>query len=176
MSVVPGRIVCPRCGVNNFDTQAACWKCGAPLASSGGSAAPVVRSSPVVPSSPSASGSVVPSPASAAAASVVPTSGVDPAVANWSAVALAFLFPFIAVPVGLIFLMLDDRRKIELGKLTLVAGLIFSLLHFVVTGWMISGLIAQVRGLVPSLPGQSQPQQPQPNDPVPPLQFPGIPR
>ena len=30
-----GRLVCPKCGANNFNTQAACWQCGAGLRGNG---------------------------------------------------------------------------------------------------------------------------------------------
>ena len=161
MSVSPGRLLCPQCGVNNFDTQAACWKCGAPL-KAGATTAPAHR-----PASPFAA----PPPAARAADSAPPVS-VDPTLANVAAFSLALLFPFVAVPAGLIFLMLDDRRKAQIGKLTLVWGILFSLLHFVFTGWLLREAVAQVKGLLPALPGQPQ-RQPQPDDPVEPIPFPG---
>ena len=160
MSVSPGRVLCSQCGVNNFETQAACWKCGAPLRAG---AAPANR-----PSAPP--GAQTPA---MRAADGAPPASVDPTLANAAAFSLALLFPFVAVPAGLIFLMLDDRRKAQIGKLTLVWGVLFSLLHVLFTGWLLREAVAQVRGLLPSLPGQPQ-RQPQPDDPVAPIPFPGL--
>lgn len=160
MSASPDRVLCPRCGVNNFATQAACWKCGASL-----SAIPAAATAR--PASPSPAGASLPDRA--------PAQTVDPALANWSAGALAFLFPFVAVPVGLVFLMLDDRRKAQLGKITLVWGTIFSILHFLVMGWFMAESINQVRAVLPpQMGGRTQPLSP--STPVPQLELPGIPR
>ena len=156
MSVSPDRVVCPRCGVNNFATQAACWKCGAALAPApGGRAAGVPLVAP-------------PSPHPAAP---MPVSAADPAIANWAAVALALLFPWVAVPAGLVFLMLDDRRKIQLGKITLIWAVLATVLHILVTAWLLREAVGQLRGLLPSPPGRSQPR---PDTPVPPIEFPGL--
>lgn len=122
MAATPGRIVCPRCGENNFDTQANCWKCGSPLRGSGVS--PARPTAPVPPAS-AAPASLPPAPVFAAAA----TPSVDPAIAVWSAIALAVLFPYVAVPAGIVFLMLDDRRKAEIGRIALLWGIAATILH-----------------------------------------------
>lgn len=156
-SASPGRIVCSRCGANNFQTQAACWKCGASL----------VAASPPPPLPGSAAGGAPLPP-------LQPVSSVDPNVAAFAAWTLAFLFPFVAVPVGLVFLMLDDRRKVQIGKTTLIAGTLFSLLHLWATWAAVRPVIDLVR---PFLPGnRAAATQPGPNDSVPPLQLPGIPQ
>lgn len=166
MSVSSGRIVCPRCGVNNFATQAACWKCGAPLSVGGAEPADDLR--PARELRLPADARPVPAPPGAP----LPVTSVDPAVALWAAFALAFFFPFVAVPAGLVFLMLDDRRKAQIGKLTLVLGLIFSLVHVIITGWMFREAVAQVGGLwSSSLRSRSAPR---PGDPAPPLRLPGL--
>ena len=185
---VGGRVVCLQCGANNFDTQAACWKCGASLAS--------VSAGPPPPASVRPNGSVVggvggtrpsaPSPLAVAPASAFQSSTVDPSVALWSAIALGVLFPFFAIPVGIVFLMLDDRRKAELGRITLVWGILGTIFHTLVTAWMIKGAVDQVRAYVPflnrggasggaiTLPNQSQPSltAPAPRDAVRDLNFP----
>lgn len=174
MSAPTDRRVCSRCGANNFATQAACWKCGAPLAAGGPSPAPA--------SPPMTSPAATTAPGFSAAA---PARSVDPAVAIWAAVALAFFFPFLAVPVGLVFLMLDDRRRAELGKIALIWGVIFSVLHLLLTWWMLAAAIGQLRNVSPALlGGQERPVRleerrqsappPAPDTPVPPLQLPGI--
>jgi hypothetical protein len=161
MKAVPGRVVCPRCGENNFDTQANCWKCGSSLA---GTAPP-----PAAPSRRAAPAGTYPAPPVSVAPAVAGRS-IDPAVAFWSAVALAFFFPAVAVPVGIVFLMLDDRRKAEIGRVTLVWGIIFSLLHLLLTAWLLRGMYEYVR---PFVPGASAPSTPKPNDTVEPLHIPG---
>jgi len=166
MSVSPaGRLLCPQCGVNNFDTQAACWKCGAALAGP-------PRSTNAAGPQGAAASTLRPA---AADAPYQPATTVDPALAVWSAWILAFLFPFLAVPVGLIFLMLDDRRKIHIGKTTLIAGTIFSLLHLLATWALLQPVISVARGLG-ALSGRSSSQSARPDDPVAPLQLPGIPQ
>jgi len=152
--------------VNNFATQAACWRCGTSL-SGGGSAI--------------SAGPGRAAPTSNMPAATRPVANVDPAVATWAAWILAFLFPFVAVPVGLVFLMLDDRRRAEIGKTTLVAGTIFSLLHLLATWAMLQPVIGVVRTLGglsgrTSAGGASPSAGQDPNSSVPPLNLPGIPQ
>lgn len=95
-----GRRICPACGSNNFETQAACWKCGKPLT---GASAPAASPTPPSPNA-------------------------------WIAtIALGLLFPLVAVPVGLVFLMLDDPRKTQIGRWNLLWGTIGTLVHLVGT-------------------------------------------
>jgi hypothetical protein len=142
MSAVPGRVICSRCGANNFETQAACWKCGVSMVSGG--PAPIL--------SPNASGNPAP------AAAYRPQSNVDPSVAFWSAIALAVFFGPVAIPVGLVFMMLDDRRKVDLGKLTLIAGIISTVIQLIFTFMALQAVTSQVFQMVPSLMrGTSQP-------------------
>jgi hypothetical protein len=146
----PGRIVCARCGANNFSTQAACWKCGAAL-----SGAP--------PTAASASGVPGVAPLSAPVA--------DPSTAVWAAIALAILFPLFAVPAGLIFLMFDDRRRAELGRITLIWGVLATIVHLGLTAVFVKAGIDEIRGFLPG--GRiGAPALPNPNDSVPPPNFP----
>ena len=98
------RVVCSQCGANNFATQAACWKCGTSL--SAAPAAPL----PATPARP-----LLDTPESPAAL--------------WSSIALGALFPVISIPVGLVFLMLDDRRKAQIGWWNILAGVIGTVLN-----------------------------------------------
>src|SRR5690349_15149163 len=104
-----GRIICSQCGANNFQTQAACWKCGAALFSA--------------PPTSVGAGAATQAPARPTAAAPVspPSPPVDPMVAAAAAIVLAALFPYVALPVGIVFLMLDDRRKLEVGRIAIVA-------------------------------------------------------
>ena len=167
----PGRIVCPRCGANNFDTQAACWKCGASLAPGAANAAPTPGA---------ASGGSGPG---VSATPVAPVSArpyappVDPGIAIWSAVALALLFPVFAVPVGIVFLMLDDRRRAEVGRVAILWGVVGTVFHTVVTGILVKQTVAQFMPLLGAATGGKlggAPAEPHLNDPAPRLQFPGI--
>lgn len=112
------RIVCSRCGSNNFSTQASCWKCGAPLAAN----AP----------SPSA-----PAPLSAP----IPRPAADSATPFVAAAALGLLFPLVAVPVGIVFLMLDDSRKSAIGRWNIAWGIAGTILHTVATGLLVQALL-----------------------------------
>lgn len=109
----PSRIVCSRCGSNNFSTQASCWKCGGAL-----------------------SQATVPAPATTAAP-VAPPNGSTAFVA---AVALGLLFPLVAVPVGIVFLMLDDPRKSAIGRWNIAWGVAGTILHTIATGVLIQAL------------------------------------
>lgn len=120
-----------------------------------------------------------------------PVPGVDPMVAAWSAAILGLLFPWFALPAGIIFLMLDDRRKIDVGRIAIIWGIVGTIIHTLITGWLFYAALAQLNPLNPNSPlmrmrqqqaaqaqTQQQQQQPQPglNDEVPPLQLPGFPR
>ena len=100
---------------------------------------------------------------------------------------IGVLFPFFAVPAGIIFLMMDDRRKAEVGRVTLVWGIIGTIFHTLITAWLLKGAVDQVRAYVPflnkgggaggagiTLPNQSQPSlsSPAPQDAVRDLNFP----
>jgi hypothetical protein len=134
-----GRVVCPKCGANNFDTQAACWKCSTPLTGGGYVASPPVG----VGAPPSVTPSNV-APVSPYAAPMPYRSAMDPSVAFWATISLALIFPYIAIPVGMVFLMLDDRRKAELGRMAIIWGIVFTLIQTVVTGLLLQGLVANL--------------------------------
>lgn len=125
-----GRIVCSRCGANNFDTVSTCWKCSAPLAA--GSHAPPPASPSVAAPSPAAPAPAA-SPAerllySATAAASVGLGG-NPALANRAALWLGLLFPYFGLPIGLAFLMCDDRRRQEVGRICLLWSALSTLVH-----------------------------------------------
>ena len=106
------------------------------------------------------------------AAPVSPSSPpVDPMVAAVSAIVLAALFPYVALPVGIVFLMLDDRRKVEIGRVAIVAGLIFTIAHSLFFAWLTKAAWDQVRGFLPNaggIAGQIQQQrQPKMTDELP---------
>lgn len=105
-----GRIACPRCGANNFDTVTVCWKCGAPLAGP----SPAAASPPPTPT-----GYVQ------AVRSVSGSTGVSERAAVW----LGLLMPYFGLPVGLVFMMLDDDRKQQLGRICVLWSCLSLVLH-----------------------------------------------
>jgi len=46
---------------------------------------------------------------------------------------MGLLFPAIAIPVGLVFLMLDDKRKTQIGWLNIIWGCVGSAIHILAT-------------------------------------------
>jgi hypothetical protein len=58
---------------------------------------------------------------------------VDHKTADRAALWLGFLFPLIGYPVGIVFMMLDDPRKTQLGRLTLLWSTIGLVLTFVIS-------------------------------------------
>jgi hypothetical protein len=143
MATRAGRVVCPRCGANNFDTVSACWKCSAPLgAGAAGMAAPA-PAIPVAPAAPMPAYATAPSYAAPAAAPEyasyrpIPAavSTGNPALSNRSAFWLGMLMPYFGFPIGLAFMMCDDQRRQEVGRIcvfwSIVSGVIHLLLMFV---------------------------------------------
>ena len=66
------------------------------------------------------------------------------------------LFPYVGLPAGMIFLMLDDPRKTQLGWLLIgwsIAGTVISVVSLAVT---LGPIWAVLRGLLPP-PGGSAP-------------------
>ena len=83
---------------------------------------------------------------SVAAPSIPLASPVNPAAAIWATVALGLLFPFVAVPVGFVFLMLDDRRKCQLGWQSILWGTVGTVVQMIATamiGSMLTGPLLQ---------------------------------
>jgi hypothetical protein len=132
-----GRIVCPRCGANNFDTVSVCWKCSTPL----GAAAPP----PVPPVMPMPAPSVAapsPSPAEMYAYRAASAAGLagNPDTANRAALWLGLLFPYFGLPIALAFMMCDDRRRQEVGRICLLWSLVSSVLHLLLLFVTLLGL------------------------------------
>lgn len=145
-----GRVRCLYCGANNFPASAACWQCSRPLKA--------MPEPPAPGASPAAAG-----PASLPGfAPVSPARGAltESPLAPKAAVAMGLLFPFIGLPAGMIFLMLDDPRKTYLGWLMIgwsIGGTLLSVVPLLLT---LGPLLALLHGLAPhpsspppSLPG-----------------------
>ncbi|MGC8667704.1 MAG: hypothetical protein ACP5VE_06290 [Chthonomonadales bacterium] len=117
-----GRIVCPRCGANNFDTVTVCWKCGAPLSARRAASPPRPPAGTVPPAAdfPGAMGYAVSSHATDS----------NRTTANRAALWLGLLMPYFGLPIALAFLMCDDPRRQEVGRICLMWSLISGFLHF----------------------------------------------
>lgn len=128
MAQSAGRLTCPRCGANNFDTVTSCWKCSTPL--SAGSAAPMAVLPTAAPyamqerpaSPPLQMGAVSP-------AHSYPVSSGDSNVARRAAIALALTFPWLGLPVGWVFMMIEDRSRQAIGRVCVVWSCIALIFH-----------------------------------------------
>lgn len=168
-----GRVVCARCGANNFETQAACWKCASPLAP--GVAAPA-------PNANGAARHAAPLSLSADAPARPVFDVVDPAVAHWVGIIGGLLIPLAMLPVGLAFLMWDDRRKVEVGRTATLASIAGTLIHGVLTYFAVVGAVQMGMKMLPGAADRAKAAQSapadrnqDPNTPVKPLELPGIP-
>ncbi|HLJ55047.1 MAG TPA: hypothetical protein VKT77_08390 [Chthonomonadaceae bacterium] len=137
-----GRIACPRCGANNFDTVTSCWKCGAPVGSNGIAApmqpvtagtAPVAQPAPYAQER-LASQAAYSQPAPAAYS---PAPAGDHSAAKRAAVAFALTIPFLALPVGWVFVMLEDRQKQAIGKWCVNWSVLGLVLHTILTYFLV---------------------------------------
>ncbi len=145
-----GRINCPRCQSNNFDTVTVCWKCGASLVTG-------APPQPAMPS-PQSSYSTVAPPSGyaqssgndrfagmqAMAATAIAASG-NPAAANRAAFWLGLLMPYFGLPIGLAFVMCDDRRRQEVGRICILWSTISGVIHLLFT---IVGLLGMQKWLM----------------------------
>lgn len=136
-----GRLTCSRCGANNFDTVTSCWKCGTAL-----SAAPV--SMPVMPSPPPMSGerqAPVMMPVAAAVTG-------DEGVAKRAALALALTIPFLGLPIGWAFMMIEDKRRQAIGRFCVNWSLLGLVVHLFLS---YVGMQALVKSLLPAVLGMA---------------------
>ena len=77
-----------------------------------------------------------------------------------TAAALGMLFPYVGLPAGMIFLMLDDPRKTRLGWILIgwsLAGTLLSVLSLAVT---LGPIWALLRGMLPHPGGGAAPAVP----------------
>lgn len=128
MAIRGGRIVCPRCGANNFDTVTACWKCSAPLGGAPPGPLPATPAAPDRPAYPQA----MAHPALQQAGS--------PAAASRAAMWLGLLFPYFGIPVGLAFIMCEDRRRQEIGRQCILWSLLATFIHLLLLFVTVMGL------------------------------------
>ena len=133
----PGRVRCLYCGANNFPASAACWQCGRPL-----KAAPVGASEVGAPpqAAPLPNFGAAPRPPAARAAS-------ETALAPKAAAAMGMLFPYIGLPVGMVFLMLDDPRKTQIGWIMIGWSVLGTVLNSIAFSILLGLLAPLLRGI-----------------------------
>ena len=154
------RVVCAACGSNNFATQAACWKCGRALVAS--AALPVPQPQPA----PDGAAVPVARPTYALPSTELPA-------AFWSSVAMGVFFPIISIPVGLVFLMLDDKRKTQIGWWNILFGLLGTVLNGILVMVSLAPLVMNATRMIPGLGGRGAAQSQDMNSEVAPLDLPG---
>ena len=110
------RVQCLYCGANNFPSSPTCWQCGRPLQA--------LRAGPSVAPGPSLGRQMQATSRSGS----LPDEDVSPTLAPKAAAALGLMFPYVGLPVGMVFLMLDDARKTQIG--------------WIMIGWSVAGSIA----------------------------------
>ena len=138
-----GRVRCLYCGANNFPASAACWQCGRPLKAAV-AGAPEAGTAPL----PSALPGIAPSPRPMPSRSLT-----ESALAPKAAAALGLMFPYIGLPVGIVFLMLDDARKTQLGWMTIGWSVLGTVLNSIAFSVLLGFLAPFLKGF--SHPGSS---------------------
>ncbi|HLV79576.1 MAG TPA: hypothetical protein VKT32_04815 [Chthonomonadaceae bacterium] len=162
------RKTCPRCGANNFETVSACWKCGAPLGPEGAGPpaaylperaagfapvrSPVTTAPPVMPPT-GPSGYGAPAGGAEYARAVSPSAAVtgDAGAARRAAIALALTFPWIGLPAGWIFMMIEDSRKQAIGRICAVWSLFALIFHLLLMFALTEMAMSYVQELLPLL-------------------------
>jgi len=146
-----GRISCPRCGANNFDTVSVCWKCQLALQPA---------SFPPAASVAAATGSHQAQEYRPPQAAPPPTSG-DPGVARRAAIAFALTLPFISLPVGWTFMMMDDHRRQAVGRVCVIWSCIALLFHILLMFVAAQSLVPALQAMVGiAAKAAAQPQSP----------------
>lgn len=147
------RVRCLYCGANNFPASPSCWQCGRALQSlpaSAPSAMPASSPAPPFSGAGGASAGAGASGAGRAASSGANALAVNPALANKSAAALGLMFPYIALPVGMVFLMLDDPRKTQIGWITIGWSVVGSVLNAILFFLTLAPTLAMLKALMPA--------------------------
>ena len=177
MATNGGRIPCPKCGANNFDTVSACWKCSASLVS-GGSSLPISQQTfPTQPVYASQTPPIYPTQVPQVYANAAPPmlnqernpvyqpmaqqsyrpDDGDPKMAKRAALLLAWTLPFFGLPIGWTLMMIQNRQRQEIGRFCATWSLVAFLVHTILFGILAAGstpLLMKI--LVPILEAQSK--------------------
>ncbi|CEK16894.1 DUF7577 domain-containing protein [Chthonomonas calidirosea] len=143
MAASSGRIVCPRCGANNFDTASFCWKCQSPLSGT----APIVGNPPPRAGTSEAGRAYVPPTVLAG----------DEGMAKRAALWLAITLPYVGLPIGWAFMMMsDNRQRQQIGKFCVLwscVAMVFHLLLLFVGLQSLTSMLSSLPSLIHSLQG-----------------------
>ena len=172
-----GRIPCPKCGANNFDTVSACWKCSASLGIGGSlppMSQPTMATQPVyAPQTPQAYSSQTPQVYANVAPSMPnqernqvyqpvaqpmyrPDDG-DPKMAKRVALLLAWTLPFFGLPIGWTLMMIQNRQRQEIGRFCATWSLVAFLVHTILFGILAAqSTPLLMKALIPILESQSK--------------------
>jgi hypothetical protein len=141
------RVVCASCSANNFATQAACWKCGKSL------------SMGATPVNPPSAPPLQPTPYGQQPSPAIPMMSpspeyVSPGVATAAAVVMGLFFPAFSIPLGIAFLMLDNKRKIAIGWQNIIWGIVGTVLNIIISTALFTPVMTYL--FTKALSGQSQ--------------------
>ncbi len=93
-----------------------------------------------------------------------PAATGDPAVARRAAIALALTIPFIGLPVGWVFMMIEDRNKQAIGRVCAVWSMVGLVLHLFLTYFMVQGTVRAMSSfLLPVLTDAARRAAPSPD-------------
>lgn len=163
-----GRITCPKCGANNFDKVTTCWKCHATIGS--GASASSSTANQTVAVQPSNLGYPASPPIQERAPYAQPpisnfsqpVRDGDMGMAKRAAFLLAMTFPWIGLPVGWVFMMLQDKQKQTVGRFCASWSIFSFVLHSVVFFFIFATISSNtLRLLVPMLQRTMQSESPQ---------------
>lgn len=134
------RVRCLYCGANNFPASPTCWQCGRALRA--------LQTSPAMPNT--APGMIDPAPRAGTPARYARAeSSVSPGLAPKAAAVLGLTFPLIGLPVGMVFLMLDDERKARLGWITIGWSILGTVLNIILTIATLGPTLAVLKAMLP---------------------------
>ena len=145
-----GRIACSRCGANNFDTVTVCWKCNTPL----GGAAPAAHGGHSTQPVQSFAERAVYQPAMAVA-----SAAGNQSASNRAAFWLGILMPYFGLPIGLAFMMCDDRRRQDVGRICILWSTVSLIVHILIMTVAAIGMREYFAVALNTLRGQLQRQQ-----------------
>ena len=138
-----GRVRCLYCGANNFPASAACWQCGRPL-----------KAAPTESSEAGMAPLSTPLPGMAPAQRLLTANPItESALAPKAAATLGLMFPYIGLPVGIVFLMLDDPRKTQLGWMAIGWSVLGTVLNSIAFSILFGLLAPLLKGLAPHAGG-----------------------
>lgn len=119
-----------------------CWKCGAPLVAGR-------QTTAAAPGGAASSGGWTSTTASPV--SIGASAAVDPRKANRAAFWLGILFPYVGLPVALAFMMCDDPRRQEVGRICLLWSLISGVVHVLLLGSTLLGAREIITGALSTM-------------------------